>query len=98
MVLHTVNHSPHNSQTLADCLRVISAPAVLLLIEDGVYGATAASQTLLEQLPTGIECYALQADIDARGLTEAVTDRFTLINDAGFVELSVRCNPIQSWY
>ena len=98
MVLHTVNQSPHNSQTLADCLRTISAPAILLLIEDGVYGATAASQALFEQLPAAVECYALQADIDARGLTDTASDRFTLIDDAGFVELSVRCNPIQSWY
>ena len=98
MVLHTVNRSPHHNQTLLNCLRVISSPAVLLLIEDGVYGATTASQPLFDQLPSDIDCYVLQADIEARGLTEQISTRFSSVDDAGFVELSVRCQRIQSWY
>ncbi len=98
MVLHTVNSSPHNSQCLADCLRVIRAPAVLVLIEDGVYAATRANQQLLQLLPEGTECYALQPDLDARGLNQLLHPRFNGIDDAGFVELTVRCSQIQSWY
>jgi tRNA 2-thiouridine synthesizing protein B len=98
MVLHTVNSSPHRSQCLADCIRVITAPAALLLIEDGVYGATSPRLPVLDLLPEGVECFVLQPDLDARGLSVQRNRLFNSIDDAGFVELSVRCSQIQSWY
>ncbi len=99
MVLHTVNRSPHNSQGLADCLRLISPPAALLLIEDGVYAALQSPGTTgLESLPDKIECYVLRADTEARGLSSRISPRFTEVDDNGFVELTIRCEQIQSWY
>ncbi|WP_421862997.1 sulfurtransferase complex subunit TusB [Motiliproteus sp.] len=98
MVLHTVNSSPTQTRCLQDCLRLISPPAMLLLIEDGVYGATQAHQSLLEQLPDGISCAVLQPDVEARGLGPVLSDRFELIDDAGFVALTIKCDRVQSWY
>ncbi|MEH6649815.1 MAG: sulfurtransferase complex subunit TusB [Motiliproteus sp.] len=98
MVLHTVNSSPKNSHCLADCLRVITPPALLLLIEDGVYGATDANKALWQSLPKEVECYVLQADIDARGLAQLITPHFSPVDDSGFVELTIRATKVQSWY
>lgn len=98
MVLHTVNSSPTQSRCLEDCLRLISPPAVLLLIEDGVYGATTAHQALLDQLPEEINCAVLQPDVDARGLRPLLSERFELVDDSGFVDLTIKCDRIQSWY
>ena len=98
MVLHTVNQSPFNGSSLVECLRWISAPAALLLIEDGVYASTGAGIDLLEALPDEIELYALTPDLAARGLKEPLSPRIKLVDDQGFVELSLRCERVQSWY
>ncbi|MEH6473175.1 MAG: sulfurtransferase complex subunit TusB [Halopseudomonas sp.] len=98
MLLHTVNHAPLSSQCLSDCLRVITAPAALLLIEDGVYGASPKHESLFVELTGDIACYALQADVEARGLVGLISPRFTLVSDAEFVELTIQCQRTQSWY
>ena len=98
MVLHTVNQAPHSSQCLTDCLRVISAPAALLLIEDGSYAATVANAPLFDNLDCNIDCYVLLPDLEARGLLTAISPRFTPITDCAFVALSTQCQRVQSWY
>lgn len=98
MVLHTLNSSPTNGSAFDDCLKFISAPAALLLIEDGVYGASQAQAGLLDALDEAIECYVLQVDLEARGLNQMINPRFKPISDQQFVELSLRCQNIQSWY
>lgn len=98
MVLHTLNRPPHSSLVLADCLRVITPPAALLLIEDGAYAATRNNELLFQNLDSAIDCYVLQADIDARGLNPLLSPRFTVISDSAFVTLTTQCERIQSWY
>lgn len=98
MVLHTVNNAPHSSHCLADCLRVISAPAALILIEDGAYAATVNNEALFRELAAGIDCYVLQPDVYARGLSASISSRFTPLSDTAFVTLSIQCERIQSWY
>jgi len=97
MVLHTVCHSPYQHGALRQCLRLISAPAALLLMEDGVYAATRAAAELVAIEPA-IEIYALQADLDARGISATLNPRVTPIDDRGFVELSLHCARMQAWY
>lgn len=98
MILHTVNKSPRSHTTLASCLRVARAPAAILLIEDGVYAAHKSSAPLFETLNDGIKLYALEADIRARGLMSALLPNVELINDEGFVRLSLEYDKVQSWY
>lgn len=98
MVLHTLNSSPHSSCCLADCLRVISPPAALILIEDGAYAATLSNAPLFQDLAADIDCYVLQPDVDARGLSNLLSPRFTPVTDSGFVELTLQCARVQSWY
>lgn len=65
----------------------------ILLIEDGVYAVT--DQQLAN---TRLTVYALQADIEARGLSKKMPDTITVIDDAAFVELSIKHNKVVSWY
>lgn len=98
MVLHTVCQSPYQHSALKQCLTFISAPATLLLIEEGVYAATNAAAPYLQPLPAGIDVYALEADLLARGLSTQINPRIKVIADRGFVELSVTCERMQAWY
>lgn len=98
MILHTVNKAPLSSDCLTSCLRIIAAGDALLLIEDGVYGADHHQQGRFDGLDPGIPLYVLQADVEARGLMERLSPRFQLVDDAGFVDLSIRYAKMQSWY
>ena len=46
MILHTVNTSPTQSNSLISCLRVAATNSSILLFEDGVYGAIDNIQTM----------------------------------------------------
>lgn len=102
MILHTVNKSPFAQQVLANCLGLAAPGDGVMLIEDGVYGALAASPlatTLRELAAAGVNFYALQPDLDARGLhAETLQSFITPVSDAEFVALAVRADKVQSWY
>ncbi|MDQ2075663.1 sulfurtransferase complex subunit TusB [Marinimicrobium sp. ABcell2] len=99
--LHTVNKSPFSHSTLASCLSICQPGDALLLIEDGVYGALASSPQA-EQLRAvhakGVRVYALEPDIEARGLVGRRLDEVELSDYAGFVRLSSELRCVQSWY
>lgn len=107
MILHTVNKSPFDSNTLRDCLRVITASDALLLIENGVYAAIAPRQDKDQQHLTeiknlaaiGTRFYVLKADLVARGIQEkTLSPWFETSDDQGFVDLVVEASAVQSWY
>lgn len=99
--LHTVNKSPFEQHTLNSCLSVCRAGDALLLIEDGVYGALPSAPTserlraLTEQ---GIALFALEPDLQARGLAERRPEWIEPLDYNGFVHLSSRHQTVQSWY
>jgi tRNA 2-thiouridine synthesizing protein B len=98
-MLHIVNKSPLQTSTLATCLRMAQAGDALLLIEDGVYAATAGSATeaAMQAACATLKVYALQPDMDARGVTPRLLAGVTLVDYAGFVDLSVEHNTSHSW-
>jgi len=98
MILHTVNKSPLNSDCLASCLRIADSNDSILLIEDGVYAATAHFSALFDQNKESVHLYALKADVEARGLLDQLAQSCTLVDDEGFVKLSTSCHKVQSWY
>ena len=99
MLLHTVNKSPDSSDALASCLRAALPGSQLLLIEDGVYAARDGNEAAGEiAAANGIHCYALEADIRARGLQDMLAENITVLDYAGFVRLSTECHAVQSWY
>ncbi len=95
MLLHTVNKSPDSSDALPSCLRAALPGSHLLLIEDGVY---AAREGLAITADTGLHCYALEADVQARGLQDMLAGNIALVDYAGFVRLCTECHAVQSWY
>ena len=112
MILHTVNKSPYASQCLADCLNRVASGDAVILIEDGVYGTNFANspdlislkETILKLLEFPVKFYALQADVEARGLNHSPQSRlpqeahYQLIDDSGFVDLVIRADKVLSWY
>ena len=98
-MLHIVNKSPFQTSALDSCLRLAQPGSALLLIEDGVYAATAGSATepRIRQACARLQVYALRPDLDARGLATKAIEGVTLIDYAGFVDLAVAHPTSQSW-
>ncbi len=98
-MLHTVNKSPFERNTLESCLRHAKKGSAVLLIEDGVYGAlkgTTVSGKVSEAMKS-VTVYALQPDIEARGVQNRVLDGIKLVDYGGFVDLVTEHNATQSW-
>jgi tRNA 2-thiouridine synthesizing protein B len=87
-MLYTINKSPLMFGNLKSVLRVASEGEPILLYEDGVYAAAAgaASKDLAQQALAQHPVYALQADLEARGLASLV-EGIQVVNYDGFVEL-----------
>lgn len=97
--LHTVNKSPFDKTSLNSCLRFVKDGSSILLIEDGVYAALNGT-TFTEAVKTAMKnvtVYALQPDIEARGVANKVIDGIKLIDYAGFVDLVEQNDRVESW-
>ena len=96
-MLYMVNKSPLMFGNLKSALVVAPEGEPILLYEDGVYAATAgtASEELVEQALEQHPVYALQADLEARGLTKLV-DGIQVVDYDGFVEL-VEQHQVVPW-
>jgi tRNA 2-thiouridine synthesizing protein B len=97
-MFHTINKSPFQNSTLESSMRYISSGDIILLMEDGVYGATAGSakSAIVEgALKAGIEVYALSADLKARALTNLI-DGVQITDYAGFVDF-VEKHKTHAW-
>ncbi|NMM10975.1 MAG: sulfurtransferase complex subunit TusB [Polaromonas sp.] len=98
-MLHIINKSPFQTTTLDSCLRMAQPGNALLLIEDGIYAATegSAAESRVRQACTTLKVYALQPDMDARGVTGKLIDGVTLVDYRGFVELALEHSTSHSW-
>ncbi len=98
-MLHTVNKSPTERNSLESCLKHIKKGAAILLIEDGVYGALKGTSTtnMVQQTLKNFPIYALYPDIEARGMQDRVIDGIKLVDYSGFVDLVVEYPNIQAW-
>ncbi|UTW45836.1 sulfurtransferase complex subunit TusB [bacterium SCSIO 12696] len=90
MILHTVNKSPFSNSAYHSCLRLAAPEDVILLLEDGVYGA-------LTDMPAGQIC-ALKNDVQARGLLEKIPEKVVLVGYSEFVQMACEASAVQSWY
>lgn len=93
MTLHTLNRPPSNQALLTDCVAALSPDDALLLLEDGVYCALAELK-----LPASVRCYALSADVRARGLADRLGADVEVVDDAGFVRLCCEHDKVLSWF
>ena len=89
-LLHTVNKSPFEKNSLETCLRIAAAGSSVLLIEDGVYGAMKGTSLkgALSEAGNRVKFFVLGPDLTARGLSEAdVMEGIEVVDYEGFVDL-----------
>lgn len=96
-MLHIVNKSPYERNSLESCLRLAKEGSAVLLIEDGVYGATKGGSVEAKVQGAGVKVYALAADLQARGIADRVMDGVTVVDYGGFVDLVAEHSNLQSW-
>lgn len=98
-MLHIVNKSPSERNTLDSCLRMAKKGSTILLIEDGVYGATkgGVAEQKLKAAMADVKVYALWPDLEARGMQDSVIDGIEQVDYNGFVDLVAADKNVQSW-
>ncbi len=98
-LLHTVNKSPFERNALDSCLAHAKKGSAILLIEYGVYGATrgTAAATKLAAAMKDVSVYALQSDVETRGMQGRLIDGVKLVDYGGFVDLVTQHQNTQAW-
>ncbi|GJL82324.1 MAG: multidrug MFS transporter [marine bacterium B5-7] len=99
-MLHTVNKSPFDKNSLKTCLSHSLKDSDILLIEDGVYGAIkdSAMSGDIEKALTDRKIYVLESDIKARGIDSSrLVQGVAIVDYGGFVELAASNDRVQSW-
>ena len=96
-MLYMINKPPLSNSSLSSVLRIAPAGAPILLYEDGVYAVLpgAHSSALLSEALAEHPVYALEADLEARGIRR-LTEGVQVINYAGFEEL-VEAHDVAPW-
>jgi tRNA 2-thiouridine synthesizing protein B len=99
-MLHTVNKSPFEKNSLSTCLSFACQGSDVLLFEDGIYGALKGTQFESEVTEALKKCqiYVLEADLRTRGMRkENLIDGIKMVDYGGFVDLTVNNNTVQAW-
>lgn len=99
-MLHIVNKSPFEKNSLASCLRLSSEGASILMIEDGVYGAIKDTDIAADVSfnTKQKKVYVLGPDLKARGIDiTCLIDGIEVVDYDGFVNLAAATSKTQSW-
>jgi tRNA 2-thiouridine synthesizing protein B len=97
-MLHIVNKSSPDRNTLDSCLRVANGGAILL-IEDAIYAATRGNEEegKLRDALSRFKVYVLAPDLEARGMADRIMEGVTTVDYGGFVDLVTEHKNCQSW-
>ncbi len=99
-MIHTVNKSPFERNSLDTCIRLSVKGSPILLIEDGVLAATRGT-SISDKVAVAMNdhpVFVLGPDLQARGLDyDDVAEGITVVDYAGFVDLVVEHGTVQSW-
>ncbi len=98
--LHTVNKSPFQNQTLLSCLAHVKDGDAVLMIEDGVYGATTgtAVSDALAKISADVSLYVLGPDLAARGIDAGrIAEAVNSVDYEGFVDLAATHDRVHNW-
>jgi tRNA 2-thiouridine synthesizing protein B len=99
-MLHTVNKSPFEKNSLQSCLRLSKAGSSILMLEDGVYGAlqgTELEDSVIESI-NDRSLYVLGPDLKARGIDQSkLISGIEIVDYDGFVKLAAESTKVQSW-
>lgn len=99
-MLHTVNKSPFEKNSLDTCLRLAKEGNSVLLMEDAVYAAMrgTAFEDKLKAATSSKKLFVLGPDLKARGLDEGrVIDGVKVVDYGGFVDLAAESDKVVSW-
>lgn len=99
-MLHTVNKSPFEKNSLTTCFRLARQGSAILLYEDGIYGALKGTQFESAVIKALQSCkiYVLAPDLDARGMSaNDVISGIQLADYTNFVDLVVENDKVQTW-
>ena len=99
-ILHTVNKSPFEKNTLESCLNHAREGDAVLLIEDGVYGAVNDTKVAesIKAKNGDVRFYVLGPDLDARGIANGgLIEDIKIVQYDGFVDLVAEHDVTQSW-
>lgn len=99
-MLHIVNKSPFEKNSLDSCLRLSKQGSSVLLIEDGVYGALDGTD-IASEVESSLEqkkVYVLGPDLKARGINpDSLIAGVESVDYDGFVSLAAAASKTQSW-
>jgi tRNA 2-thiouridine synthesizing protein B len=99
-MLHTVNKSPFEKNSIHTCLRLAQKGSDILLIEDAVYAALQGTEieSIIKQAASEYSVYVLAPDFMARGLQQdQLIEGIQTVGYDGFVKLAVENDKVQSW-
>ena len=95
-MLHLVNKSPYERNSLSTCVGYVKDGDTLLLIEDGVYAAVKGGAAAAKL--QGLDVSVLGPDLAARGIGEdKLVDGVKVVDYAAFVDLVEAKDKVQSW-
>ncbi|WP_321283299.1 sulfurtransferase complex subunit TusB [uncultured Vibrio sp.] len=80
---------------LEDAVALFSEQDDILLIEDAVYAANPQHQAFHHVKGTAV--FALESDIQARGMGNRISPSVTVVTYTGFVELTVKQDKSLTW-
>jgi tRNA 2-thiouridine synthesizing protein B len=97
-MLHIINKSPLERNSLDACLRIAES-GTILLIEDAVYAATrgASTEPRVREALGRFKICALLPDLEARAVADRVIDGVATVDYGGFVDLVTQEPNCQSW-
>ncbi len=99
-MLHTVNKSPFERNSLESCLRLSSAGSAILLYEDAVVGAIKGT-SIADAMSSALAdraIYVLGPDLAARGLDQSkLIDGINVVDYTGFVGLTADNESVNAW-
>ncbi|WP_122672230.1 sulfurtransferase complex subunit TusB [Pseudomonas viridiflava] len=94
--LHVLSHSPFTDNRLDSCLRLLGDNDGILLCGDATYALTPSSTVSQKLQQTGSQSlFVLDEDLKARNLP--LPAGIVSVDYAGFVELSIRFNKVNTW-
>ena len=99
-LLHVVNKSPYERNSLSACLRLAKEGSSILLIEDGVIAAADGARfaDAVKSAMAGIKVSVLGPDLDARGISrDRIIEGIDVVGYDGFVDLVAEHDSTQSW-
>ena len=99
-MIHTVNKSPFERNSLDSCLRLSIKGSPILLLEDGVLAATKGTSVSEKIIAAQSDhpIFVLGPDLQARGLAESdIAEGITVVDYGEFVDLVVEHGTVQSW-